>query len=95
MMGTSHKGGMNARWIAMRCKERSFWTFLAEAFGTRVRSEEEAVATVYLFGCVDSRAEFDTSPEAANRFHQLFRRPYADFVDRTTTQHAKDIHHVV
>ncbi|MFC7515054.1 hypothetical protein ACFQUU_08565 [Herbaspirillum sp. GCM10030257] len=88
MMGLSRKGGMNARWIAMRCKEQPFWTFLANTFGTTVRNEEEAVATVYLFGCVDSRAEFDTKPEAANRFHQLFRRPYADFVDRTTTQHA-------
>lgn len=83
MMGNSRQGALNARWIALRCKEQSFWAFLAQAFGTKVRSEEEAVATVYLFGNVDSRAKFDTDPAAANRFHQLFRRPYAEFTERT------------
>ncbi|HYD58916.1 MAG TPA: hypothetical protein VEC35_01080 [Noviherbaspirillum sp.] len=87
MSGTgASKGGMNARWIAMRCKEPFFWRFLEEAFSEEVESEEAAVSVVYIYGGVRSRAEFDIDPAAADRFHIVFRRPFADYSDRLASQ---------
>jgi hypothetical protein len=76
------KGGMNSRWIAMRCKEAEFWQFLSEQFGAAVRSEYGAIEVVKTYGGVESRAEFDTDPHAARRFHDVLRRPFSDYVQR-------------
>jgi len=74
------KGGINARWLAMRCKEPVFWKFLSSEFRMPVSSENEAVTVVKTYGGVTSRAEFDTKPDAINRFHEGIRRPFSHFM---------------
>jgi hypothetical protein len=83
-IATNTKGGMNARWIAMRCKEPVFWAFLNETFGAAVQSEYGAIEVVKTYGGVESRSEFDTDPDAIQRFHVVLRRPYADYMQRET-----------
>lgn len=81
-MTTSEKGRENAGWIAMRCKEYFFWQFLTDTFGVKVTAEHAAIEVVKAYGGVKSRAEFDTDPHAAQRFHEVLRRPYSDYVQR-------------
>lgn len=80
------KGGTNARWIAMRCKEATFQRFLRDTFGANVTTEEAAIEVVKVYGGVESRAEFDTNPHAVQRFHDVLRRPYSDYVQRNAAR---------
>jgi len=73
------KGGEIAKWLGIRCKERAFWTFLESSckIGYFVENEDHAIYCVRNVCQVESRAEIDNDPEAAERFHRLIRGPYA------------------
>lgn len=63
-------------WVALRCKEPLFRQWL------RVPDEDTAVRAVRAICEVKSRAELDSNPSAAQRFHQFIRLPYSDFTHR-------------
>lgn len=77
------KGGELARWVAMRCQEAPFQRWLQERF-TREWGDAPGfspatwAASVIRAVCgIESRAELDSNPEAANRLHRLIREPFA------------------
>lgn len=77
------KGGELARWVAMRCQEAAFqsWAQLtfpqqwAEALGDTPTAW--AASVVRAVCSIDSRAELDSNPDAARRFHALIREPFS------------------
>lgn len=64
-----------SNWLALRCKEPQFWKFL------KVEGEPAAVHLVRSLCEVKSRRELDTDPEAAQRFHEIIRKPYATYLE--------------
>jgi len=68
-------------WLALRCKEDVFQAFL----GTR--DEQEATSRVRALCGVGSRAQVDTNPAAAERCHELIRKPYARFLNERSLTH--------
>jgi hypothetical protein len=60
-------------WLALRCKEADFQTFL------HVDSETEAARAARELCHVASRAEIDFNPAAATLFHESIRKPYFEF----------------
>jgi hypothetical protein len=62
-----------SQWIALRCKEPLFWRFL------QVKDEPTAIHMVRTLCEVASRSEFDSDPLAAERLHQIIRRPFVEF----------------
>jgi hypothetical protein len=74
------KGGMNARWITLRCKEPAFWEFLSQSFSEIVQSETQALNVVKHYVGAESRKEFDNEPGATERFALMIRRPHAHFI---------------
>lgn len=62
-------------WLALRCKEGQFQAFLG-AF-----DEQEAVSEARALCKIGSRAELDTNPQAAERCHELIRKPYTAFLN--------------
>jgi len=78
------KGGKIAQWLGMRCHDAHFQAWLygrfpkqwTEAPGT---TEAEWAASVVRAVCaVESRAELDNNPSAAEVFHRLIRIPYTE-----------------
>lgn len=76
------KGGSASKWLAMRCAEPAFQSFLwgewpkqwAEATGT---TDVLRAASVVRRVCgVESRAEIDNDPEAFAAFERLIRKPW-------------------
>jgi hypothetical protein len=77
------KGGINSKWAAMRCQEPVFWGFLNEQKfdGCEpVANTEEAAHVVRSVCGVESRAELDTDAVAEQRFHELIRKPFAEYM---------------
>lgn len=78
------KGGALAQWVAMRCLDAHFQIWLHDRFPTQWdqapgKSESELAASVVRAVCaVDSRAELDNNPSAADLFHRLIRKPYME-----------------
>lgn len=68
-----------SQWIALRCKEPQFRKWL------RVPDEATAVTAVRAICEVKSRAEIDSNPAAAKRFHQFIRLPYSQFTNKEMT----------
>lgn len=68
-------------WLALRCKEPQFREFL------RVPDEPTAIRVVRALCDVQSRAEVDSDPDAAERCHSLIRKPYAAFIHERSTTH--------
>lgn len=66
------KGGPLARLAGQLCQQPEFWDFAGGA-----ESAEEAAQWVRRTCGVKSRAELDTNPDAAYRFHNLVRIPFA------------------
>lgn len=58
------------------CKDPKFWTFLNQAFGYELRTEESAKKVVCHVCDVESRKELDTNNEANKAWHRLIREPY-------------------
>lgn len=69
---TALKGGPLARLAGRLCQKPEFQRF------AKVDSIEAAAAWVRKTCQVDSRAQLDHDDEAAQRFHNLVRRPYVD-----------------
>jgi len=70
-----HMNQKISQWLALRCKEEVFQRFL------RVTDEPSAIHQVRALCEVKSRREFDTDPEAAERFHQIIRKPYKNYLE--------------
>ncbi len=68
-----------SQWLALRCQEKQFQQFL------RVPDEHTATRVVRALCDVESRAEVDTNPVAQKRCHDLIRKPYLAYTERSTT----------
>jgi hypothetical protein len=74
-----------SKWVALRCREPVFWDWIESrglknpGFEGWERSEQAAAAWVRWRCSVASRAEFDTSPSAAERFHSFIRGPFSKY----------------
>ncbi len=60
-------------WAALACKNPAFQRFL------QVDSEPAAVAKLRALCGIESRRELDSDTEAAQRFHEVIRKPYIQF----------------
>lgn len=89
------KGGAWSQWLAMRCGEPEFAAWLRDLDVRHTRvidqriaagslSEEESAAVLARRICeVQSRAEIDNDPEAAQRFQERIRGPWAKHYEAT------------
>ena len=75
------KGGALAKLAGQWCNDHTFWEWLEEEVGRKVASAEDAAGLVRHICMVASRAELDNDAAAADRFHRLVRRPYADWLE--------------
>jgi hypothetical protein len=55
----------------MRCRDKTFWTFLKERNFTGIDSEKDAAHVVRLYCGINSRAGLNTDPEAAKHWRNL------------------------
>ncbi len=67
------KGGELARMAGVFCKRPDFWAF------TKTIGEEDATTCIYQTCGIESRVELDHNPIAANKFHELFRKPFNEW----------------
>lgn len=75
------KGGALAKLAGQWCNDHTFWEWLEEEVGRKVASAEDAAGLVRHICMVSSRAELDNDAAAADLFHRLIRRPYADWLE--------------
>lgn len=68
------KGGPLARQAGIICGEKGFWTFLVKRFGAETSSGDEAANWVRAHCAIQTRADLDYEPAAAERFKDLSRR---------------------
>lgn len=61
-----------SRQAALLCDDPRFWRFLNEYGDGGVYGLEDAAACIRMMCEVDSRAEFDTNPEAAEKWRNLY-----------------------
>ena len=79
------KGGMAAKWLALRCAEPAFQSWLAGNFPAAWMSvpgdgEAKVAANVIRAVCsVESRAQIDNDEAANERFQRLIRGPWQKF----------------
>lgn len=81
------KGGMAAKWLALRCAEPAFqeWLiakFLPQWIASESWSEnptQRAASVIRAVCSVESRAEIDNDPAANERFQRLIRGPWQKF----------------
>ena len=80
------KGGMAAKWLALRCAEPAFQCWIADAHarqwfdaGSMLSDRERAASVVRAVCSVESRAEIDNDPAANERFQRLIRSPWQKF----------------
>ena len=67
-------------WLAMRCKEPEFHMWLLSRYPlVRPHDGSDAGTMVRSICEVQSRAEIDTDPAAAERFQERIRKPWAEF----------------
>ena len=71
------KGGQLSHWVALRGEEQEFRDFLSEKFRVNVNTPAQAAECVRHVCEVQSRADLDNDPDAAERFHRLIRGPYS------------------
>jgi len=70
------KGGALAKLAALFCGQEEFWRFLTHTHQFAVADANEAALAVRQICQVQSRAELDGDPVAAERFHRFIRLPY-------------------
>lgn len=73
-------------WAVMRCAEPQFqqWAFMQPkrmADSSGLGMDEQAKAFILSVCGIESRKELDTNPEAAKRFHERVRLPYAKWTE--------------
>lgn len=74
------KGGQLARLAGMWCNEPEFWEWLETSDDNACHSERGAALCIYGICGIESRAELDNNPEAAEKFHRLIREPYSKWL---------------
>lgn len=72
------KGGALAKLAGILCRDPEFGRFLSERTPScaPVLHTEDAAKTIYAVCGIESRAELDHNPAAAEMFHNEFRLPY-------------------
>lgn len=80
------KGGALAKLAGQWCNDPIFWEWLEETVGEKVASADDAAILVRHITDVASRAELDSNTAAADRFHRLIRRPYAEWLEWRRTE---------
>ncbi len=65
-----------AEWLAMRCREQAFRSWVGKHYGSIV-SEDLAADWCRRQCKVESRGDIDGSPEAEERFQRLIRGPWS------------------
>lgn len=75
------KGGQLAKLAGMWCAEPSFWDWLNTS-NKWLLTENALDAKYFIYDTckIDSRAELDNNPEAAEKFHNLIRIPYSEYL---------------
>jgi hypothetical protein len=77
------KGGFMSNWLAMRCKESDFHSFLDYKYydnSGMVHNQEVAEETVKSLLGIESKKEVDNNIEAEEKFHRLIRLPYSEYL---------------
>ena len=77
------KGGAGSQWLAIRCGEPEFWGFIeysAKITDNWIKSAEMCDAEVKNYLNIASKKELDHDHEAAHRFHEMIRKPYAKWL---------------
>ena len=70
------KGGELARMAGVFCNDEEFREMI------NVNNSEEARSWICLSCEIESRAELDHDPIAANKFHELFRKPFNEWLGK-------------
>jgi len=70
------KGGALSKLAGMWCNEPEFWRWLETDPDNACHSAHGAAACLYAICGINSRAELDHDPVAAEKFHRLIRGPY-------------------
>ena len=79
------KGGAGSQWLAVRCGEPVFWRFIEFAVGLNdgwIESVEMCDAEVKLYLNIISKKEVDNNKLNEQRFREMIRNPYTDWVAR-------------
>jgi hypothetical protein len=71
------KGGALAKLAGMWCNDPEFWSWLETDPDNAAHSASGAASCLYTICEIESRAELDHNPEAAEKFHRLIRGPYS------------------
>ena len=76
------KGGQLARLAGMWCSDWKFYDWIESKLECNKGAISENDARVYIISkCnIESRAELDNDPEAADKFHRLIREPYSEYL---------------
>ncbi len=74
------KGGALAKLAGMWCNDPNFWAWLEPDPNNACQSANGAAACLYAICGIDSRAELDNDPVAAEKFHRLIRGPYQKYL---------------
>jgi hypothetical protein len=70
------KGGALAKLAGMWCNDPEFWSWLSIAHEYQSYCSDDAAVSLYELCEIESRAELDHNPVAAEKFHRLIRGPY-------------------
>lgn len=70
------KGGPLAKLAGMWCNDPDFWAWLETDPDNACHSAHGAAACLYAICEIESRAELDHDPVAAEKFHRLIRGPF-------------------
>lgn len=74
------KGGALAKLAGMWCEDVKFWDWINKLPEHACFSKSEARYVIYDICGIESRAELDNNPEAAEKFHKLIREPYSEYL---------------
>lgn len=58
------------------CADKTFWKWMERHFNADCESEDQAADLIYDLCEITSRKQLDTDPNAAERFHNVIRRPF-------------------
>ena len=76
------KGGLLSQWLAIRCGEPEFWAFVkARSFSPDITNAQLCDAEVKLYLNISSKKEVDNNKLAEQRFREMIRNPYTDWVE--------------
>lgn len=70
------KGGELSKWVAMRCQEPEFQSWISEQAAGQIPPDKLAAVLVRALSEVQSRAEIDNDPAAQERFNARVRGPW-------------------